>query len=238
VVPDVLDTDQVSAVRHALTEATAESERRGVPTRNIGIDPNHRNIRVFNLLDLSPLFIELIQHPTAIAWVHRVLSDGFLISNFTANVALPGSGSMVLHSDQSIVIPEPWLTPQALNVIWCLDDVHEANGATRYLPDSHHITRRADLPGDAADRTVPFEAAAGAIIAMDGRLWHTSGANVTEHDERALLFGYYSADFVRPQANWNTALSADTQATLSLQMRNWLGLDSGNMRLAGSIALS
>lgn len=237
VVPNILDADAVAATRSALLRAAAESERLGIPTREIGIDPNDRNVRVFNLLELEPAFIELIQHPVAIDWVRALLGDGFLISNFTANIALPGSGSMALHADQSIVIPEPWLEPQAINVIWCLDDVHAANGATRYLPNSHRITRRAELPPDAADQTRPFEAQAGAIIVMDGRLWHTSGANVTGDDERALLFGYYSADFIRPQANWNAALSPATQAGLSPQLRSWLGLDCGNLRLSAPIAL-
>ncbi len=55
-------------------------------------------------------------------------------------------------------------------------------------------------------------------------MWHTSGANTTQRDERALLFGYYSADFIRPQVNWNVVLSQATQASLSPQMVDWLGL--------------
>ena len=43
-------------------------------------------------------------------------------------------------------------------------------------------------------------------------------------DERALLFGYYSADFIRPQVNWNVVLSEPTKAALSQQMVDWLGL--------------
>jgi ectoine hydroxylase-related dioxygenase (phytanoyl-CoA dioxygenase family) len=84
----------------------------------------------------------------------------------------------------------------------------------------------------------PFEAGAGSIIAMDGRVWHTSGANVSLDDERALLFGYYSRDFIRPQSNWNAALSPATIARLSPQMRHWLGLGpSANMSLAGPLVV-
>ena len=72
---------------------------------------------------------------------------------------------MALHADQAIVIPEPWLQPWAINIIWCLDDVHEANGATRYLPGSHRITTLAEVPEDAVERMQPFEAPAGAIVA-------------------------------------------------------------------------
>lgn len=34
---------------------------------------------------------------------------------------------------------------------------------------------------------------------MEGRLWHTSGGNITEDEDRALMFGYYTPDFIRPQ---------------------------------------
>jgi len=39
--------------------------------------------------------------------VRLLLGPEFLISNFTANIARPGSKSMALHSDLSFVLPEP-----------------------------------------------------------------------------------------------------------------------------------
>jgi ectoine hydroxylase-related dioxygenase (phytanoyl-CoA dioxygenase family) len=239
IIPGVLDAARCADVRARLVAASRESQRRGVPGWIDTLDPNDRNVRVFNLLDLDPVFIDLIQHPLAIAAVHGVLGEHILISNFTANIALPGSGSMALHSDQALVIPEPWLEPWTLNVIWCLDDVFEANGATRYVPGSHHYTRHADVPADARAHTVPFEAPAGAIIVMDGRVWHTSGHNRTRATERALLFGYYTQDFIRPQVNWNVTLSAATRNQLDARLQEWLGLGPGaNTRIAQPIVTS
>lgn len=236
IVPGVLSPTQAAVARERLLAAAQESERRGAATFIPALDPNDRNIRVFNLLDLDPLFRELIAHPTALAFVRQLLGEGFLISNFTANIALPGSRSMALHSDQALVVPEPWLAPWSLNVIWCLDDVHEANGATRYLPGSHRFTGIGDLPPDPAACTRPFEASAGSIVVMDGRMWHTSGANISESAERALLFGFYTADFLRPQVNWNVVLGASTQAALSADMQAWLGLGaSANVRVGGAL---
>ena len=224
VVPDVLSECETNTVRTRLWRAAEESERRGVPTRNIGLDPNEHNVRVFNLLELDAVFRDLVRHPLAIDLVAALLGPDFIISNFTANIALPGSRSMRLHSDQSIVVPEPWYHPWALNIIWCLDDVDEENGATRYIPGSHKFRWRSELPVDAADRTVPFQAKAGSIVAMEGRIWHTSGANVSASRERALLFGYYSSSFIRGQMNWNAVLSEATIGSLSPQMQAWLGL--------------
>lgn len=225
VVPDVLSAGRSAEVLERLWTAAEESERRGVATFMPVLDPNASNVRVFFLLELDAVFRELIQDPLAVELVQSLLGRDFLISNFTANIARPGSKSMALHSDQSLVVPEPWLEPWALNIIWCLTDVTFENGATLFVPGSHRWTRRTDLTRDAVRRLEPFEAKAGSVIAMEGRIWHTSGANTTADQDRALLFGYYTRPFLRPQVNWNAALSAATQASLSPQMRTWLGLD-------------
>jgi len=225
VVPGILDATATGRALARLWAAADESERRGVATFMPVLDPNASNVRVFYLMELDGLFRELIQHPAAVDLVTSLIGDGFLISNFTANIARPGSRSMALHSDQSLVVPEPWLQPWALNIIWCLTDVTFENGATLHVPGSHRWERRADVPRDADRRLKPFEARAGSIIAMDGRVWHTSGANITADQDRALLFGYYTKPFLRQQVNWTAALSAETQRSLSPQMSTWLGLD-------------
>ncbi len=236
VVPDVLDRDRVAEIRAALLEAALESERRGAPTHIPQLDPNAANVRVFNLIDLHPVFRDLILHPSALSLVQGLLGDHYMISNFTANIARPGSRSMSVHSDQAIVIPEPWEQAWAVNVIWCLDDVTPDNGATLHLPGSHRIRRSAELPPDPRAGMVPFTAAAGSIIGMDGRMWHTSGANITTDQERALLFGYYTLDFIRPQVNWNATLSAQTVASLPEPLFERLGLGpAGNVRHGASL---
>jgi len=224
VVADVLDAGRAAQALDRLWAAEAESRRRGMPTFLPVLDPNASNVRVFYLLELDALFRELIQHPLAVEMVTSLLGEPFLISNFTANIARPGSKSMALHSDQSLVVPAPWIQPWAMNIIWCLTDVSFENGATLFVPGSHRWRTRADVPPDADRRLRPFEAKAGSIIAMEGRLWHTSGANITADQDRALLFGYYTKPFLRPQVNWNAALSAETQASLTPRMQAWLGL--------------
>lgn len=225
VVEDVLTAVEVSGIREKLLTAATESNRRGVPTYIPSLDPNDANVRVFNLLDLDPIFLELMERPEAIEFVKKLVGDDFIVSNFTANIARPGAKSMHAHSDLGIVFPGPWLKPWSMNVLWCLDDVHQDNGATRYLPNSHKISYAKDVPHDMLDNMRSFNAKAGSIIIMDGRLWHTSGENVTEKEERAIVFGYYSAAFLRPQVNWNVLLAESTQRNLSSHTRRWLGLN-------------
>lgn len=98
------------------------------------------------------------------------------------------------------------------------------NGATLYIPGSNKIVTRSELPENAPELLVPFEAKAGDIIAMDGRIWHTSGANVTKAQDRALLFGYYTAPIIRQQVNWTAKLPKEIQDTLSSDQKTLLGL--------------
>lgn len=225
VLPDILDPNAAKHALDRLWDAAAENQHHGLPTHMPELDPNASNVRIFYLLERDPLFRELIRHPAAIALVTALLGNSFLISNFTANIARPGSRSMPLHSDQALVVPEPWLQPWAINIIWCLTDVTFENGGTLYIPGSHRWRNNADVPAHATELLRPFEAKAGSIIAVDGRLWHTSGANITKNQDRALLFGYYTKAFLRPQINWNVALSPETQAVVDTPMRRWLGLD-------------
>jgi len=227
VVPDVLTRGRVDEVVERLWAASAESERRGIPTHIEQLDPNPNNVRVFNLVDLDPVFGELLSHPVAHAIAADFLEPGYIVSNFTANIARPGSESMALHSDQALVAPEPWLSPWSINIIWCLCDLRADNGATLFAPGSQRYTSSAELPDDLRAQLVPFEAPAGSILAMDGRVWHTSGANVTADEDRPLLFAYYTRPFLRPQWNFSMALRPEVQRQCSPEMRYRLGLDVG-----------
>jgi ectoine hydroxylase-related dioxygenase (phytanoyl-CoA dioxygenase family) len=236
VLPDVLNADEVAHARSELVAAAEASEAAGMPTRLDALDPGGRNIRVYDLIERSPVFAELVTHPAVIPYVDHLLDGDLAVSNFTANTALPGSGSMNAHNDQSTVMPEPWLTCYSMNAIWCLHDVDEGNGATRYLPGSHRFTCFAEVPDDPKVGMRAFEATAGSVILMDGRLWHTSGANTSTDRERALLFALYTRSFLRHQTNWWRALSPETRRRLDPQLKEWLGLRGGNMGYGAYLA--
>ncbi|MFV0316786.1 MAG: phytanoyl-CoA dioxygenase family protein [Microthrixaceae bacterium] len=229
VLPAVLSHDEVLQARNALLRAAEASEARGIPTRMDYLDPGGHNVRVYDLVEYDPVFAQLLLHPGVIAHVSPLLDGDLSVSNFSANIALPGSRSMNAHNDQSTVMPEPWSTRYTLNAIWCLDDIDSSNGATRYLPGSHLYTCFDEVPEDPTEGMESFQAAAGSVLIMDGRLWHTSGENSTTNRERALLFAFYARSFLRPQNNWSRSLSRETRKSLDPTLREWLGLATGNM---------
>lgn len=232
VFPEVLKQEELEQVRAALDRGVDMTRQHLGSTHVSFMDPNEANVRVNLLPAVDPIFIELLLREDALASVAAAIGNHYIISNFTANIALPGSGSMNLHSDQALVVPPPWTHPWAMNVIWCLDDVSEANGVTRYLPGSHRFRSFDELPQDAMEQTLPFEAPAGSFIAMEGRLWHTSGKNTTRDQQRRMMFAYYSADFIRPQINWAMALPQAVQSGMDEQARRLFGLTPmGNTRI-------
>ena len=227
VIPDVLSPEKTAHVLERLWAAAEESERREKgSTHKARLDPNDCNVRVFSLMDIDPIFIELICHPTAVEIVESLHGRNFLVSNFTANIARPGSGSMGLHSDLSLQCPDPWHHPWTLNIIWAVTDVYYENGATLYIPGSHKWINYSDVPVDAEKMLVPFEAKAGSIIVMEGRIWHTSGVNITKDQDRALLFGAYNAAHLRGQMNWAAGLREEVKTDLTDQQKDWLGVNA------------
>jgi ectoine hydroxylase-related dioxygenase (phytanoyl-CoA dioxygenase family) len=237
VLPNLLSPVDLKRVNAALDRVVEEMRRRGASTHSALLDPNDSNIRVYNLPDWDSVFVELLRHPACMEIAREVLGEGFIVSNFSGNIARPGSQPMRIHSDQALSVPDPWLEPWALNLIWCLDDVYDANGATRFVPGSHKYKSFSEVPEDIAERTVAFDAPAGSLIAMEGRVWHTSGSNRTEGARRAMLFGYYVRDFVRQQVNWDVCLSPETRASLDEGARELLGMGpKANVRIGSALS--
>jgi fumagillin biosynthesis dioxygenase len=224
VVPDILAGEALAEAQAMLQAAIERSRAAGLIVFDPRLDPNSHNIRLNNLPELDPYFVGLLQHPKALPIARALLGQGAIVSNFTGNIAYPGAGSMNVHSDQALVVPGPWAETWALNLIWCLDEVRADNGATLYLPGSHRARSREDLPDNLFEGLRPFEGPAGSIIVMDGRLWHTSGVNVTADERRALLFAFYCRGFLRQQVNWGELLSPERKAALDDEARDLLGI--------------
>jgi ectoine hydroxylase-related dioxygenase (phytanoyl-CoA dioxygenase family) len=236
VIPNVLSKEVASDILKRLWNAHESSQASGEPSHIPYLDPNESSVRVFNLMERDKEFRDLVENQVAVDMVESVLGESFSVSNLSANIARPGAESMALHSDQSVSFPEPWQGVWLMNVFWCLSDVNKDNGGTLYIPGSNKWTTRADVPNNAPELLVPFEAKAGDIIVLDGRLWHTSGSNVTKGEDRAILFTFYTHPLLRPVVNWTAKLSKELQDSLSRDMRQWLGLDVyGNVLIIGDM---
>lgn len=192
------------------------------------------NQRVWMLINKGRVFRDLALHPRTSPIVEAVLGPGYLLSTLSANIAKPGGTLMGLHTDQWwMPRPQPRRAPPvrpgairrgefyghddgdearaiappaACNVMFCLNDFTEANGATRIVPFSH-LTGAQPPPGTPHSvPSVAAEAPAGTAVVFEGRVWHGTGANRTNGPRLGLLATYCAPQF-RTQENYT--LGAD-----------------------------
>jgi len=198
VVEGVLEGEALKAVRDATYRIAEQDVRRGRIEEAVNSDLGAQ--RIWNLPSRDPVFCDLVEHPAALQLARSALGWPMLLSNISANITGPGTGEMMMHADQG-AFPGPWNRPHVINIAWCLDDFTETNGATRVVLDSHKLNRQATREeGDAP--TAPLIAKAGSIVAIDGRLWHKTGANTTMDGRRAGIFAVYTLPMYLPQENW------------------------------------
>ena len=164
----------------------------------------------------------LAEHPAALALVRGTLGWPALLSNISANITGPGGGEMVLHADQ-LYMPQPWSGIQGINVLWCLDDFTDENGATRYVPGSHERNRAPTAEDQGADtrrrsrrrlvRWWRWRVGCGTRRATTAR----------PTERRAGVFAWYTTPIYRPQENWFLALDDQVVDTASDDLLVLLG---------------
>jgi len=184
------------------------------------------NQRVFSLHNKGLEFEHLVQEPTVLEVMEHVLGFNFLLSSTHANIAGPGGASMNVHADQTFARP-PW-PPYALvaNSMWMLDDFTPDNGATRIVPGSHKWGRQPDYDlGEGDTLTEQACAPAGSVMVFDGRLWHQTGANISEAPRHGIL-NYYCRGYVRQQQNFSAGLDAEVAKRATPVMQRLLGLEN------------
>lgn len=226
VLPDVLSADEVARLRSRLVEVARRERAAGID-HDPKWEDGPRNQRVFGLLNKGIEFVELVEHPVAMALMGHLLDPMFLLSSVTANITGPGGYPMYLHYDQDYV-PGPWPPfPLVANIIWMLDDFTEENGATRFVPGSHHEDHAGWSPETMAERsaeTISVGGRAGSLVCLDGRVLHQTGANSTADQLRHGVIAYYCQPWIRQQENASLSILPETWPTLPGRVRELVGL--------------
>jgi ectoine hydroxylase-related dioxygenase (phytanoyl-CoA dioxygenase family) len=231
-IAEALSGDQVAALRTRLIDVADEEVRAGRAT----IDSGGANQRVWQLLNRGAEFCALAEHPLVIDVMGRFLGGhiprhvggltddlpNFLLSNMASNIAGPGGKAQYLHADQ-VFMPLPWAPfPMVANIMWMLDDFTADNGATRIVPGTHKLGRNADRSAKAD--TIPAQGRAGTALIFDGRVWHGTGANITDQRRHGIL-AYYCVPWLRQQENSTASLKPDVVASMSPTLRRLTGFD-------------
>ena len=217
--PELLTGDKLREARDAVYAGPTDDADNGRTPDRYLIDYGTGNVRVWNLLNRGSVFVELVQHPLVLELLEEVLGPQALLSGISANIAEPGSEGGALHADQG-GYPPPWpAEPQGLNFTWLLDDFTADNGATEMVPGSH---RREDPSKPPLERPLPATAPAETVVALESRVWHRTGSNLSEAP-RAAAFAWYVRPIYRTQENWFLALNDDVLEGASDELLTLLG---------------
>jgi ectoine hydroxylase-related dioxygenase (phytanoyl-CoA dioxygenase family) len=210
--PGILSPGQVAEFNRRLAElAAAEGEQAGLE-----VHQESGALRLSDLVNKDPLFEVVFTHPRVLAAVAHVLAGDLRLSSLNSRAALPGEGLQALHADwRGAVKPGEY---SVCNSLWCLDDLTEANGATRVVPGSHRSGRvpQDDLPDPKA--THPDEvrviAPAGTVVIFNAHAWHGGTLNRTDRPRR-VMHGYFCRRDVPQQTDQRRFLRPETRARLS-----------------------
>lgn len=230
--------EEVAALKWRLEEQATAERQLGMAfleDGNMDRTGGGPNQRVFGLIGKGEVFRNLAVNEQALdvarslfgasyglpdEFVSQAELDDVLLSSMTANIVGPGSTAMAKHADQAYMPPTTSYAG-VLNVIWLVSDFASDNGATLVAPGSH-LSENSLSHFMTPPTCVPLIAPAGTAVFLDGRTWHGTGENMTEHN-RSAVFSYYCRPFMRQQENYMLTLSPDLVKNMSDELVRLLG---------------
>ena len=252
---NALTPKQVEALRTRLVEQAAAEKQQGLAHEDGGKDKNSGiNQRVWMLINKGEIFHEPLLHKDVHKLIGHVLGEQYLLSCYTANIAKPGGVAMNLHTDQwwmppptrrdrsplpagSITRerrdvddagPPSMIAPAVVvNVMWMLVDFTAENGGTRIVPRSHLTGRHPDKELDKDVEPIAAAGPAGTAMVFDGRMWHGTGANVSDGPRLGVLSTFCGPQF-RTQENLTVGTSKEVLENAPPELLALLGFKVWN----------
>jgi ectoine hydroxylase-related dioxygenase (phytanoyl-CoA dioxygenase family) len=188
----VADAEAVEAMRAAWARRMQAEPASGKRGNNDGPER----------LEHDPVFAPCLEHPRVMAAVAHLLDGDVVLLGFRGREPMAGSGQQGFHVDAAQPV-EPDRQMLA-NAFWILDDMHEANGATRVIPGSHRLRR---VPGRDLQQpharhpdSLTLKAPAGDVIVFSAHLWHAGSKNLSGGRRRIAMAQFGRHEAVRAHA--------------------------------------
>ncbi|MDR3663389.1 MAG: phytanoyl-CoA dioxygenase family protein [Mycobacterium sp.] len=210
ILPDLLATAQLDAIREAVTSLLNLHGRNGFEGR--------ATQRVYSVLNKTAACDAIADHPRVLALLDRLFLPNYLLSMLQVINILPGEQAQMLHTDDGFYpLPRPRAALGAAT-IWAIDDFTADNGATDIIPGSHRWGDR--MPVD--EEREPVVMNAGSCVFFPGTLWHGGGANRSDRPRLAVT-AQYCEPWLRPQEAFALSMTRDTVRRVSEDIRRMLG---------------
>ncbi len=117
--------------------------------------------------------------------------------------------------------------PVVSNVLIMLNGMSFENGGTLLVPKSHLFGRHPNKKLDRNLIPIAAEGPPGCAIITDGRLWHGTGANISDKNRLAVLITFCGPQF-RPQENYTLGLKKSIFYKLNDYQKELLGFKVWN----------
>ncbi|MDT4895412.1 MAG: hypothetical protein QOH25_489 [Acidobacteriota bacterium] len=146
--------------------------------------------RVRDFVNRGSEFDELYTSQPVLEACCRIIEQPFRLSTMHARTVRPRSEAQALHVDFERD-HEGWMM---IGFIFMVDEFRRDNGATRFIPGSHHWSTVPDelKRGHRADYENQIVAcgSAGSLIVFNGSVWHGHTVNSSDEPRRSIQGAY------------------------------------------------
>lgn len=159
--------------------------------------------------------------------VLRPIAEEIRISTDGVFEIHPGEQAQVLHRDGDLIPYFSLMGPDGpqivVNMLIALTDITEDMGATRVIPGSHKWPSTHAMEDPEAwycsKPAVPVTVKAGTMYAINGRVVHGGGANVTKDVKRRVLSCGFGPGWMMPEHAYVWSITPELARTFSPRLR-------------------
>ncbi len=166
---------------------------------------------ITNLLNINPIFSDLIQPKLAMDIFNIILGKNFICGFFEANCVLPGARGQFPHIDypynynyengQKIPFSTNGNFLFNCQILIPLHDMNKNNGSTAFLDHSYKFAKFPKKNDIKKFNFKQIKAPLGSMVLFNGLTWHTSMPNRTYDNERFCILGQYIPHFIKPMVD-------------------------------------
>lgn len=199
ILPGPVPCDRMEQLTDAYTAAMSSASG---PDVRVG----STSTRVSDFVNRGAEFDDLYIFPPLLDACRLVIGRPFKLSSLQARTLRPHTPAQELHVDVRRDSPD-W---PLLGFILMIDEFRQENGATRFVPGSHHGL---SAPESTASEVLAC-APAGSLILFNGSVWHGHTANVSDKPRRSLQGAFIPRDG-QAATDFAARMQPETRARLS-----------------------